>query len=116
MTLFVDESVDRQIVDWLRRDGHSALYVAEMERGVSDEAVIRAADEEKAVLLTADKDFGELMFRQSRLSQGCILVRLAGLSPEIKAKIVASVIREHGDESPQAFTVISPHALRIRRI
>jgi hypothetical protein len=41
MNLFVDESVDRQIVDRLRLDGHSVAYVAELDPGTADDAVLR---------------------------------------------------------------------------
>jgi hypothetical protein len=65
--------------------------------------------------VTADKDFGELMFRQRRLTLGVVLVRLAGLSPTSKAETVASAINKHVAGLPQAFAVITPGAMRIRR-
>lgn len=59
MNFLADEGVDWQIVDCLRQDGHVVLYVAEMERGVSDDVVLELANREGALLLTADRDFGE---------------------------------------------------------
>ena len=115
MNLLADEGVDRQIVDRLREDGHDVLYVAEVMPGISDDAVLDAANEANALLLTADKDFGELVFRQGRFTMGIVLIRLAGLSPIGKAKTVSSVIREHAAELRRAFTVITPGAVRIRR-
>ncbi len=73
MNLFCDESIDRQIVDRLRKDGHSILYVAELSPGITDDQVLAQADALQAPLLTADKDFGELVFRQRRASSGVIL-------------------------------------------
>ena len=67
MNFLADESVDRPIVDSLRQRGHDVLYVAEMEPGISDDAVLDLANQEGALLLTADKDFGELVFRQRRI-------------------------------------------------
>ncbi len=61
MNILVDESVGQQIVARLRDDGHDVLYIAEMAPGVDDEEVLGAANEHDA--LTADKDFGELVFR-----------------------------------------------------
>jgi len=63
VNFLADEGVDRQIVDRLRQDGHVVLYVAEMERGISDDVVLDLANREGALLLTADKDFGEMVFR-----------------------------------------------------
>ena len=69
MILLVDESVDRQVVDRLREDGHTVSYVAEMDPGISDDDVLSLANEKEAVLLTADRDFGELIFRQKKVSK-----------------------------------------------
>lgn len=116
MNLLADESVDRQIVDRLRRDAHRVWYVAEMEPGISDDVVLGLANQQAALLLTADKDFGELVFRQRRLTSGVVLVRLAGLSPTHKAEIVATVVKEHAVELPRAFAVVTPGVIRIRRL
>jgi hypothetical protein len=67
------------------------------------------------LLLTADKDFGEIFFRENRLiSDGIVLLRLAGLSPEKKAEIVTDTIRRHAAEFPHHFSVIAPGKTRIR--
>ncbi len=114
MKLLADESVDRPIVERLRQRGHQVWYVAEMEPGISDDVVLDLANREGAILLTADKDFGELVLRQERMTEGVILIRLAGISPVRKAKIVVSALVTHGDEMEKAFTVITPGAVRIR--
>jgi len=115
MNLLADESVDRQIVDRLREDGHEVLYIAEVEPSIPDDVVFDRANEQSALLITADKDFGEIVFRESRLiSDGIVLVWLAGLSPDKKADIVSEVMTKSGTEFPHHFSVISPGKLRIR--
>ena len=59
MNVVADESIDRPIVDRLRQDGHQVWYVAEMEPGISDDAVLDIANREVALLLTADKDLAK---------------------------------------------------------
>ena len=115
MNFLVDESVDRQLVDSLRQDNHFVLYVAEMEPGISDESVLNLANQREALLVTADKDFGEMVFRQLRITCGVVLIRLAGLLPETKGEIVASLMRKYSTEIAHSFTVITPNAIRIRR-
>ncbi|MBI2305631.1 MAG: DUF5615 family PIN-like protein [Chloroflexi bacterium] len=115
MNFVADESVDQQIVARLRRDSHIVLYVAEMEPGISDDDVLSLANREGAPLITADKDFGELVFRLGHISSGVILIRLAGLPQSGKANAVSRAIKEHTKELPQAFTVITPGIVRIRR-
>lgn len=68
MNLLADESVDRQIVERLRQDGHDVLYIAELEPGISNNIVFDRANEKAALLVTGDKDFGEIVFRDNRLS------------------------------------------------
>ncbi len=58
MNLLVDESVDKQIVELLRQEGHDVLYVAEIDPSISDDIVLSKANERSALLVTADKDFG----------------------------------------------------------
>jgi predicted nuclease of predicted toxin-antitoxin system len=101
-------------VERLRQSGYRVWYVAEMEPEISNDVVLGLANREGAILLTADKDFGELVFRQWRMTRGIILIRLAGISPARKAEIVASALAAHGGEMAQAFTVITPGAVRIR--
>ena len=60
MTFLADEGVDRQIVERLRLDGHEVFYVAEMAPGIMDEVVLSEGRNSESVLITADKDFGEL--------------------------------------------------------
>ena len=95
MNFLADESVDRPIVDELRLSGHRVWYIVKMEPGISDDAVLNLANKEAAVLLTADKDFGALIFRQRRLTAGVVLIRLAGLSPKRKVEVAASAITAH---------------------
>lgn len=115
MNLLADESIERHVVEWLRSDGHTVLYVVEMDPGLPDDAVLDLANDRIATLLTAARDFGELVFRQGRLHPGVILVRLSGLSSETKAETVATAVSEHAPEYAGAFAVITPGSVRLRR-
>ena len=114
MKIVADESVDKQIVDKLRTQGHDVLYVAELAPGIDDEAVLLRGRESNALLLTADKDFGDLVFRQRLLHSGVLLIRLAGLTPDEKASTVAAVFELHGEAMRERFAVLSKRSLRLR--
>ena len=77
MNIVADENIDVHIIKRLRADGHSVQSLAEFEPGIDDEAVLRESRETNAILLTADKDFGELVFRQGLVHSGVVLIRLA---------------------------------------
>jgi predicted nuclease of predicted toxin-antitoxin system len=115
LKLLCDEGVERQVVERLRQDGHEVEYVAEEMPSASDEQVLERAASEQSVLVTTDKDFGELVFRQRRASSGILLLRLAGVPNAEKARITSIAVREHGSELPGAFAVVSRHQIRIRR-
>lgn len=116
MNFVADESVDRPVVEHLRRDGHQVSYVAELGPGMLDDDVLNLANQEAALLLTADKDFGEMVFRQRLHVHGVVLIRLAGLLPARKAEIVALAVKEHLAELPCSFAVIMPGMFRVRRV
>ena len=116
MNIIADESVDRQIVERLRTEEHNVQFVAELEPGIDDDAVLLKSRESNAVLLAADKDFGELVFRQRSLHSGIVLIRLSGMDPERKADLVSRVFARHSPELYRAFAVLSHRALRIRNV
>lgn len=115
MKLLADEDVDGPIVARLRQDGHDVDYVAEMKRGISDEEVLGDANQNQALLITADKDFGELVFRQGKLNSGILLLRLTGTALVQKGEIVSNALSAHGNEMRSAFSVVTAKLLRIRR-
>lgn len=115
MNLLADEGVERQIVERLRADGHSVAYIAEMSPGISDETILAQANADRSLLLTNDKDFGELVFRLQRIHEGVVLLRLTGLTNESKAQIVAGVIATRGPQMSDSFSVLTPGNLRIRK-
>jgi len=115
MNLLADENIDRQIVERLRQDGHDVLYIAEVEPSILDNVVFDRANEKSALLITADKDFGEIVFRDNRLSSGgVVLLRLAGLRAEKKAEIISDLFRERGAEFACHFSVVTRGKVRIR--
>ncbi len=116
MNFLADESIDRLIIEHLRQAGHRVLYIAELGPGMPDGAVLELANQETALLLTADKDFGEMVFRQGLNMYGVVLIRLASLTPVRKAEVVVLAVREHLTELAYSFAVIMPGILRIRRV
>lgn len=114
MKFLADESVDKPIVDYLRQNIYQVLYIAEMEPGITDNIVLKLANDNKAILLSCDKDFGELVFRQKLINYGVVLIRLSGLSPISKAEVVLSAISKYISELLNSFTVIMPGTIRIR--
>jgi predicted nuclease of predicted toxin-antitoxin system len=115
LILLCDEGVDRPIVDALRSAGHDVQYIAESDPSITDEEVLELANGLGAVLVTLDKDFGELVFRQGRVTSGVLLLRLLGLSANEKNRLVGAAVEAHSSELPGSFAVLTQSGLRIRR-
>ena len=115
MNLLVDEGVDNPIVDLLRNSGFDVHYILETDRGIEDEKVLQIANEENRILLTQDKDFGEMVFRSRKVHLGIILIRLGITTSAEKARIVNHALLEYGEKLINAFTVIQVNAIRIRK-
>lgn len=114
MKLLADECVDQVIVERLRQDGHDVDFIAEIAPGIQDPDVLLRAWQTGVLLLTADKDFGELVYRQRLPHAGILLLRLAGLSDDEKCQLVSAALRDSQDLAG-AFSVLSKDTLRIRR-
>jgi predicted nuclease of predicted toxin-antitoxin system len=112
--IVADEGIERQIVEALRTEGYPVVYFGEEAPGSADLDVLALARESEVLLLTSDKDFGELVFRQRLASAGVVLLRLHGLPAASKVTIVITALTAHGLEMAGAFTVVSPGLLRIR--
>ena len=90
MRILADENVARDVVAWLRTTGHDVLYAAEARAGAADVDWAARAEAEQRVILTSDKDFGELVFRDRLASSGVVLLRLDDLTvAEILARLQA---------------------------
>lgn len=76
MKYLADENVAAKIVAWLRHRGHDVRYAAEERPGELDSQWLQEADAQKRLILTSDKDFGDLVFRDRLNSHGVVLVRL----------------------------------------
>jgi len=115
MRIIADESVDGRIVDRLRLAGHDILSIAESAPGTPDDLVLTKSDAAGVLLMTADKDFGELVYRRRMAHCGVVLLRQAGLSIDVRADVVLTILASHGSELTAAFTVIARESVRIRR-
>jgi predicted nuclease of predicted toxin-antitoxin system len=114
LAFIADESVEKRIVLAIRKN-HKVEYVAETMKGADDELVLQNAEEQKRILITADKDFGELVYHWQQVHAGIILYRLQGLSIQEKISLVKGTIDKYGVDLLNAFTVISPRNIRIRK-
>ncbi len=115
MNILADENIETEIVAALRSAGHVVVDIKETDPGIEDTKVLQMAGEQNAVLLTNDKDFGELIYRDRLFSRGVILLRFAKLDVQERITSLIDVMTEHASELRGAFTVITNNGVRIRK-
>ncbi|MEX0813197.1 MAG: DUF5615 family PIN-like protein [Chitinophagales bacterium] len=115
MKFLADEGVDKQIVILLRENKFDVKYIAEENSGIEDTEILKIANKENRILITRDKDFGEIVFRTKKLHNGIILSRLFKLNSFEKAQLILKVILNLGNELTGAFTVIQRDKIRLKK-
>lgn len=114
MIFLADESVAGPTIERLRSDGWTVHSIRETEPGIPDDQVLARANSMQAVLLTEDKDFGELVWQHGASHPGIVLIRLSALARDRRNTAVSDTIRDHAAELAGAFSVITPSGIRIR--
>jgi len=108
-----DVNVEKPIVDYLSEDGYDIKWVPDYNCEILDEDLLNLANAEKRVLITNDKDFGELIFLQRRLSAGIILFRVKGQRVEDKVKLVKKLLDKYSEKILNHFIVMTKEKIRI---
>jgi len=116
MKILADENLARDLVAWLRASGYDVLYAAEAAPGESDLAWAARAEVDERVLLTSDKDFGELVFRDGLSSYGVVLLRLDDLTVAEALTRLQSVWSIVEANPTGQFIVVTEKKVRVRSL
>jgi predicted nuclease of predicted toxin-antitoxin system len=114
MRFLVDECVSSAVTQYLRANGHEILAVAEVTPRANDTDILNRAFREQRILITNDKDFGELVFRSGQAHQGVLLLRLRDESPANQIAVLEAVLQDYSDQLPGQFAIVSERNIRIR--
>ncbi len=114
MLLLVNENMAGTVIAELRQRGHDVLSVKESMRGEDDDVILARAQAEQRIVLTHDKDFGELAFRTHLpASCGIILFRLAGSDPSTDNARILEAVESRSDWAG-SFSVVTDDRVRMR--
>ncbi len=114
MKLLFDENIERSIVEYFQALGYDYVWIVETDSGTSDRVVLDRARKGKRVLITADLDFGRLVFQQKHAHNGIIVLRLTDQTAHQKAVSLNGVLKQYSTMIPESFVVIEQSKVRIR--
>ena len=114
MRLLADENLPQAIIARLRTDGHDVARVQDLSPAVADDQVAVLTRALDRVLMTQDKDFGDLIFRNRvSIEPGVVLLRLGAMPPSDMAARVGSVLPMLPDLTDR-LVVVDPRRVRVR--
>ena len=113
--IVADESVDYSIINLLREAGFAVYSIAETNPSSTDSVVLKIAVKNNSLLLTEDKDFGELVYRFNMKHCGILLIRLIEFSSADKAELVLLAIQKHHEKLMNFFSVLDEKKIRTRK-
>ena len=116
MRFLANENVTGTVIQELRQRGHDVLSVKESMRSEEDDVILARAQAEQRIVVTHDKDFGELAFR-SQLPASCGVIlfrfRLAGSDPNTDNERILEALESRTDWAGH-FSVVTDDRIRMR--
>lgn len=115
MNFLLDESAELRLAAFLTEQGHDVTAIArDYPHALSDRQVLAIAQQEQRVLITNDRDFGDLIFRERLPHCGVIFFRLRVQSVSAKIVWLRQILTDYADQLDQ-FLVVSERGVRVRR-
>jgi len=115
MKFLVDECMGTSVVACLRDEGHDAVAVVEVMPQADDEEILARAASEGRIVVTNDKDFGEMVFRSGLAHRGVVLLRLRDERVENKVRMMKVVLAQVGERLRNHYVVVTESGIRVRR-
>jgi predicted nuclease of predicted toxin-antitoxin system len=116
MKFIIDESTGKAVAQFLREIGHDVVAVTETIPATEDRDILIKAASEGRIVITNDKDFGELIFRSGYAHNGVLFLRLQDESAANRVHVVKAVLEQYADSLEMNFIVATDRRVRIRHL
>ena len=110
----IDVGVGKIIEEWLKKEGYQAIAIRQINPEMEDLDIITIANKEDAIIISMDKDFGELAFKNKLGHKGILLLRLEDAVAKEKLATIQNIIPRYLSELKGKFAVYQNGKLRIR--
>ncbi|NOX33298.1 MAG: hypothetical protein GXP56_06110 [Deltaproteobacteria bacterium] len=116
LKFLIDVGVGKGIENYLHAEDYDIKSVRDIDPCMEDENIIRTAFLENRMVITMDKDFGELVYHSSIKHSGILLLRLEDATGSEKLKGLKFIIENYSDRIKNCFCVFQNDKFRIRKI
>ena len=116
MKILADENIPLVIVEKLRGIGIDVISISQTDHGINDRKIIEIARDNKSIILTFDKDFGELIFKNKLFVEGIILLRFPPVSVDYIFSKIQRILSILKNETNPKIIVIDENKIRIRNL
>jgi len=116
LSFLADESLEYRIVLHLRKGGYDIVSIAEDSPSITDKDILKQAHKGKRVIITNDKDFGDLVYLMKLDHCGIILFRLTSERVIDKMNALTTLFKEHSKDIVNNFIVLGDADIRIRHL
>jgi len=116
LKFLVDVGVGRTVEEYLKQKGYETKTVRDIDPRMDDEKIIRMAVSENRMIVTMDKDFGELVYHFSMKHSGVLLLRLEDAASSEKLKVIKNIMTNYADKIRNCFCVFQNNKFRIRKL
>ena len=110
----LDVGVGNKVGQHLTHQGYDALLISTINPSMSDSEILAIAENENRMVITMDKDFGELVYHSEKAHAGVLLLRLEDATGEEKVEVMRFIIDNFKDILEHKFCVFKNGRLRIR--
>lgn len=115
LKFLVDVGVSKKLEKWLQDQGYDVKSTRDINPRMSDKEMLSIAVSEKRMVITMDKDFGELVFNSRLPHGGVLLLRLENSNSSEKIEVVRKILERHSYKLLNKFSVFKDGRLRIRK-
>ncbi len=114
LKFLVDVGVGKKVEQWLQKRGYDIKAVRDVDPRMEDRDILGMAVAEARMVITMDKDFGELVYNSGLPHAGVLLLRLEDAKADVKVRIVENILKKYSDRLLNKFCVFQNGRLRIR--
>lgn len=114
LKFLADVGVGKKVERWLAKNGYDVKCVRDINPTANDSEILHLAVTENRMVITMDKDFGELVYNSGKLHSGVLILRLEDANGEQKITAVRKILSEHLNRIYGKFCVFQNERLRIR--